>query len=761
MRPSQPTASGSRRRPCATRSAGSSSRRGSAGATRACRCAPAHGARARRRRRSRRARGAARSTAGVRRRRARRMRSAPSATERGARLASLEAPDFTLPDLDGHVRTPSPISAARRCCSSPGPPGEGAATTCRSGRHCTTSCGDAGLHRRHGRARPSADDARPYIEAAGATHPALIDTEHRVADLYGIINVPTGIWIDEHGRIARPNDAVFGTDTFVELHGVASGPASRRAARLGARRRACRSPTTTPCARTRCCRRRRSSSRAPSSRSPGICTAPGRTEAAERHFVRAGELAPHDFTIRRGSMPIRGQDPMGADFVPLFQEWIEAGTAILSAHEARGVGRSACRARPRPTSPIVGADLGRARRRRDPHPARPARRHPRARRHGRRPRRARCRRPTATGSTSAIATRTTSATASSRGTTAPRRRARPASRSRAIRSRAPLRVHRLADGTVLDGGDWGGGRLPRRRARLLRVSARTASTSCATSLGRLATAPPAEVDAALPRPLGAWLEANVRHPGRAARAPADGGRHLPSAPGRGVGRPADAVLPEPEGRCRSSPTTARRAGCRASWSRGRARSARAAARSRSAGSRSRSSSTTGACAARSPSIGRTWCARSARRRRQHVSRVGELRADRRATFPADFVAAAEALPTYRADLVGWQAGLRRLPTVRATGRPDDHAGWNRFLLGGPRAPLRRRLSHPVAHEPARGAAGQAPPLVGDGALLRRRHRPPGQSWTAARAHLDEAIALPPALLRRPRRLPRVERAIST
>ena len=51
----------------------------------------------------------------------------------------------------------------------------------------------------------TADDARPWIEAAGSTHPALVDVEHRVADLYRIINVPTAVWIDEHGRIARPN----------------------------------------------------------------------------------------------------------------------------------------------------------------------------------------------------------------------------------------------------------------------------------------------------------------------------------------------------------------------------------------------------------------------------------------------------------------------------------------------------------------------------------------------------------------------------
>ena len=37
----------------------------------------------------------------------------------------------------------------------------------------------------------SADDARPYIERAAPRHPALIDTEHVVADLFNLLNVPT------------------------------------------------------------------------------------------------------------------------------------------------------------------------------------------------------------------------------------------------------------------------------------------------------------------------------------------------------------------------------------------------------------------------------------------------------------------------------------------------------------------------------------------------------------------------------------------
>jgi hypothetical protein len=46
----------------------------------------------------------------------------------------------------------------------------------------------------------------------------------------------------------------------------------------------------------------------------------GESEAAERHFARAGELAPKDWTIRRGSMLIRGMNPFGTDFFELAAE---------------------------------------------------------------------------------------------------------------------------------------------------------------------------------------------------------------------------------------------------------------------------------------------------------------------------------------------------------------------------------------------------------------------------------------------------------
>jgi hypothetical protein len=51
----------------------------------------------------------------------------------------------------------------------------------------------------------------------------------------------------------------------------------------------------------------------------------GRREAAARHFARAGELAPHDFTIRRGTMPMRGIDPMGPEFRQMRDDWAARG----------------------------------------------------------------------------------------------------------------------------------------------------------------------------------------------------------------------------------------------------------------------------------------------------------------------------------------------------------------------------------------------------------------------------------------------------
>lgn len=48
------------------------------------------------------------------------------------------------------------------------------------------------------------DAARRFVEDAGTEHPALIDEAHVLDELLGIVNVPTGVWIDEDGMIVRP-----------------------------------------------------------------------------------------------------------------------------------------------------------------------------------------------------------------------------------------------------------------------------------------------------------------------------------------------------------------------------------------------------------------------------------------------------------------------------------------------------------------------------------------------------------------------------
>jgi hypothetical protein len=169
----------------------------------------------------------------------------------------------------------------------------------------------------------NADDARPWIEAARPTHPSLIDTRHLLADLYNIVNVPTVLWIDELGLIVRPNDVTFATDTFKHVTGL---PSAKPLAQIRAWARgetpafsadAARALQTLPTANDQ-------QARAEFGLGQWLWER-GQRDVAEPHFVRAGELAPHDFTIRRGTMPMRGIDPMGPEFRHMFQAWKDAG----------------------------------------------------------------------------------------------------------------------------------------------------------------------------------------------------------------------------------------------------------------------------------------------------------------------------------------------------------------------------------------------------------------------------------------------------
>jgi hypothetical protein len=62
--------------------------------------------------------------------------------------------------------------------------------------------------------------ARPAIEAAAPEHPSLIDATHQMDALFGVVNVPSGIWIDEDGMIVRPPELAYSAD--LDLSGLAA-----------------------------------------------------------------------------------------------------------------------------------------------------------------------------------------------------------------------------------------------------------------------------------------------------------------------------------------------------------------------------------------------------------------------------------------------------------------------------------------------------------------------------------------------------------
>ncbi|MCW2620970.1 MAG: hypothetical protein JWL64_572 [Frankiales bacterium] len=53
------------------------------------------------------------------------------------------------------------------------------------------------------------DAGREFVDRAAPRHPALVDVAHVMGERFGVSNVPSGIWIDEAGRIVRPPEAAF------------------------------------------------------------------------------------------------------------------------------------------------------------------------------------------------------------------------------------------------------------------------------------------------------------------------------------------------------------------------------------------------------------------------------------------------------------------------------------------------------------------------------------------------------------------------
>ncbi|MBS0446308.1 MAG: TlpA family protein disulfide reductase [Proteobacteria bacterium] len=138
------------------------------------------------------------------------------AQQRGAALATLQAPDFELPDLDGNMHRLSDYRGrkvflatwASWCgCRLDLPIWESLAGELADQAFTVLAI-----------ALDNPESARHWIEAAQPSFPCLIDATHRVADLYNLVNVPQAVWIDEQGRIVRPPETAGSTDGFREMN---------------------------------------------------------------------------------------------------------------------------------------------------------------------------------------------------------------------------------------------------------------------------------------------------------------------------------------------------------------------------------------------------------------------------------------------------------------------------------------------------------------------------------------------------------------
>jgi tetratricopeptide (TPR) repeat protein len=67
-------------------------------------------------------------------------------------------------------------------------------------------------------------DAGPFITKAKPDYTVLIDDKHLVTHLYNMVNVPTAVWINEKGKIVRPNEVAYVDDRYKAMHRIEAAP---------------------------------------------------------------------------------------------------------------------------------------------------------------------------------------------------------------------------------------------------------------------------------------------------------------------------------------------------------------------------------------------------------------------------------------------------------------------------------------------------------------------------------------------------------
>lgn len=163
--------------------------------------------------------------------------------------------------------------------------------------------------------------ARPWIDAASPSIPVAVDTAFVTAERYAITNVPSVVWIDENDVIVKAPTIAPGDDQFKEFTQVDSSlhhDALRRWAATGELPESASMEATTRTEDEQLALAHR--------RIAAWLQRNGRTDAAKNHLATATELAPWDWTVRRGGIAMTGGDPfLGDEFVAFWEEWNAEG----------------------------------------------------------------------------------------------------------------------------------------------------------------------------------------------------------------------------------------------------------------------------------------------------------------------------------------------------------------------------------------------------------------------------------------------------
>lgn len=178
-----------------------------------------------------------------------------------------------------------------------------------------------------------AEQARPWIETARPSYPCLIDADHRVSALYGMVNVPQAVWIDERGVIVRPPETAGSTDHFRRMDKVTKTLApedmqarlAARAAYLDAVRawvRIGRHALPGDLARARLPVITPDMAQADAHFRLALhLRRAGNTEEAEAHFATASRLHPDSWCMFRDAQPL---EPTGFAGGPAFWARVDA-----------------------------------------------------------------------------------------------------------------------------------------------------------------------------------------------------------------------------------------------------------------------------------------------------------------------------------------------------------------------------------------------------------------------------------------------------